>query len=83
MHAYSDAIQIVKDGIVDDQDFGLVFRIPAISSISGEVWKGSKCRWFTHSGEPALEGRTLTLLKERWVPSEKRVLTNASGQVQI
>ena len=81
-YAYSDAIQIVKDGIVDDQDFGLVFRTPAISSISGEVWKEVNADGLRTVGEPALEGRTLTLLKEDGT-QVAQVLTNASGQYKF
>ena len=80
--AYSDFIQLVKDGIVDDQDFGLVFRTPAISSINGKVWKEVNADGLRTVGEPPLAGRVLTLFKSDGSQVGQQV-TNEMGEYRF
>ncbi|MBK8701261.1 MAG: hypothetical protein IPN29_17655 [Saprospiraceae bacterium] len=37
--AYSDYFQLTRNEVIDALDFGLIFRTPAISSVSGQVWQ--------------------------------------------
>lgn len=78
-YAFSDNIAIGKDQLVDDQDFGLVFRTPAISSIRGEVWKENTIDGQRIAGELPVAGMTMGLYKSD-DSLVKQTTTDAEGK---
>ncbi len=78
-YAFSDAIAIRKDQTVDNQDFGLVFRTPAISSIRGQVWTENIIDGQRIVGELPVEGMTMGLYKSD-DSLVKQTTTDAEGK---
>ncbi|MBK7787039.1 MAG: carboxypeptidase regulatory-like domain-containing protein [Saprospiraceae bacterium] len=78
-YAFSDPIGIRKDETVDDQDFGLVFRTPAISSIRGQVWTENIIDGQRAVGELPVQGMTMGLYKSD-DSLVKQTTTDAEGK---